>query len=168
LQMGAQAVVGVGEEPHGDHVRRAQVHTQSAAFHDADAVGQSQAEDALTSFADQVGHEFDADGARTEMLRGSDDHPAIAASQVVHHLAGLDAADAMRNAVSKTRISYRTGATAVAVAVLPNLNFTMRPMISVQAKNRSRGRLMVNSAPLSVFTAVPMASRHGLACGFRL
>ena len=78
------------------------------------------------------------------------------------------AADARTKAVSKTRMYYLTGATALAVAVFPNFNFTMRPMISVQAKNRSRGRLMVNSAPLSVFTAVPIASRHGLACGFRL
>ena len=46
-------------------------------------------------------------------------------------------------------------AAAVAVAVLPNFNFTIRPMISVQAKNRSRGRLMVNSAPLRYLTAVP-------------
>src|ERR1035441_8691786 len=30
--------------------------------------------------------------ARAEMLRRGDDHPAIAASQVVHHLAGLNAA----------------------------------------------------------------------------
>jgi len=32
-------------------------------------------------------------------------------------------------------------------------------------KNRSRGRLMVNSAPLSVFTATPMASRQGFTSG---
>ncbi len=56
----------------------------------------------------------------------------------------------------------------VAVTVLPTFDFSIRPMMSVQAKNKSRGRLIVNSAPLSVFTALPMASRHGLTVGFRL
>src|SRR6185369_7465566 len=53
-------------------------------------------------------------------------------------------------------------------ATLPSFDFTIRPMMSVQAKNKSRGLLMVNSAPFSVFTAVPIASRHGFAVGFRL
>ena len=44
-------------------------------------------------------------------------------------------------------------ANAVAVAVFPTLNFTILPMISVQAKNKSRGLLIVNSAPFSVLTA---------------
>ena len=50
------------------------------------------AQDALAGLADQVGHQFHADGARAEMLRGGDDDAAIAASQIVNHLAGLDAA----------------------------------------------------------------------------
>ena len=38
----------------------------------------------------EVGHQFDADGARAEMLRRGDHDAAIAASQIVNHLAGLD------------------------------------------------------------------------------
>ena len=41
-------------------------------------------------------------------------------------------------------------------------------MISPHAFHKSRGRLMVYSTPLRYFTALPMASRHGTACGFEI
>ena len=42
------------------------------------------------AFADQVRHEFDADGAHAEMLHRGDHDAAIAAAQIVNHLAGFD------------------------------------------------------------------------------
>src|ERR1022692_4084402 len=44
-------------------------------------------------------------------------------------------------------------------ARLPNLDFTIRDMISPHAFHKSRGRVMVYSTPLRYFTAFPMASR---------
>src|SRR5438105_15873988 len=57
---------------------------------------------------------------------------------------------------------------ALAVADRPTFDFTIRPMISVHAKNKSRGLLMVNSAPFRNRTALPMASRQGFTCGLAL
>src|SRR6516164_5961605 len=60
--------------------------------------------------------------------------------------------------------SYCEGST----AVFPPRNFMILDMISVQAYHRSRGREIVYSYPFSRFTAFPMASLQGFACGFVL
>src|SRR5690349_10431708 len=51
---------------------------------------------------------------------------------------------------------------------LPSRTFTIRDMISVHAYQTSRGREIVYSYPFRCLTVFPIASRHGLACGFRL
>src|SRR5262249_26765848 len=57
---------------------------------------------------------------------------------------------------------------AEAPALRANFDLTIRPTISAQEKNRSRGRVMVYSPPFRNFTALPMASRQGVVWGLRL
>src|ERR1700684_940334 len=51
---------------------------------------------------------------------------------------------------------------------LPCLDCTIRATISDTANHTSRGRVTVNSAPCSSFTARLIESLHGTACGYRL
>ena len=92
LQVGLQPLVGTGQEEHRHHVGRAEVHAQGAAFDHADPVSRPSVLICSHGLPAKIRLDLHTHAAGAELLRGRDHDAAVAAAQIVDHVARLDAA----------------------------------------------------------------------------
>ena len=86
-QGGAQPEGKLGQQEHGDHGRERKIELEDVGADELGAVGDTGVVGVSPGQRQQTGIELDADCPCSE-LRGRDDHPAIARSQVDEQVAG--------------------------------------------------------------------------------